>query len=226
MRRRRLSASLSLDSDATSSLCRANCGGVLGRRRRQARVLDHGEARRLGLAGDRRDRRRRCRERRSGRADSRDRAPAAWAWAAPGRSRSWSGRDSFMSQTKRLRPGLGAGLARAAAASLSSLERVTILRPAESRKVSDDRLLGVLGQPVIDDRAVRRVLADVEMLAHARAVRPLDHDGAAVDAEGRAVGDAGAHVGAGAPVQLGADRRARREQARSLRCRRPARAAA
>jgi hypothetical protein len=40
-----------------------------------------------------------------------------------------------MSQTKRLRPALVPGL-RAGGASLSPLDRVAILRPAESRKVS------------------------------------------------------------------------------------------
>ncbi len=81
-------------------------------------------------------------------------------------------------------------------------------------KGEGDAVLGLLCQPVIDERAVGRVLADIEMLAHPRAVRPLHHDRVAVDAEGGTVGDAGAYVGAGAPVELGADRRARREQPR------------
>ena len=184
--------------------------GVLLRRRGKARVLDHAELGRLRLAVGREidavgaghhGRSRRVvgigRERLGPRRRQRV--------VELGRT------GIFQVPDEAIEAALGAGLA---------VRRRILVVAREARDLAASavaegeryRLLGLFSQPVVDDRAVGRVLADVEMLAHADAAFLVDHDGAAIDAEGGTIGDAGADVGAGAPMQLGADRRARREE--------------
>ena len=84
MRRRRLTASLSLESEPTqSSLCSAYCAAYVGGAGAEPRILHDREVAPTASCRRRPDRRRSCRARRSGPAGSRDRARAAWAAPAP-----------------------------------------------------------------------------------------------------------------------------------------------
>ncbi len=184
---------------------------VLGLRRGQARILDHRELRRLRLAADGEiDAVAAGHDGRAGRIVGVRRQRLG-----PGRREivvELGGAGIFQVPDEAVQPRLLARPARRRQRLVVAGERRD-LAAAQIAEGERERPLGLLGEPVVDDRAVGRVLADIEMLAIARAVGALDHHRAAVDAEGRAVGDAGAHIGAGAPMQLGADGGARREQA-------------
>ena len=111
-----------------------------------------------------------------------------------------------MSQTKRLRPGRAAGR-RAAGSVSSSLRSVMIDGAPGVTERECDRLRHVLAQPIVDDRAIRRVLADIEMFAAPGAVGQLMVAMPPPMPEAIAKAKAPSHAGQRAEMQLCADGR-------------------